>query len=256
MARPKVQCSGYITICPACGVQHQEGCDVTTCPSCGAELIRCTRSAVYQFHYCHQHGGPRPTMGIFGKEPMSRFPIVKLSEKYDRMQKSGRLLSNRAAIEVVRTRIQQLAERIDMNHAPDRLATLGKLWADYRSAQNRGSGTEMAISAKQLDEQFAAAATDYAAWSQMFEAIDLDSKLVEREIKTIRELRAILTAEDARELVAKFLAVILRVFHDQPKKLKEVQFQVVKIIGDSPIDIPLNGERVVDVELDDEEEEV
>ena len=255
MARPKVQCSGYITICPACGVQHQEGCEVTTCPSCGAELTRCLRSAVYQLHYCHQHGGPRPTMGIFGKEPMSRFPIVKLSEKYDRMQKSGRLLSNRAAIEVVRTRIQQLAERIDMNHAPDRLATLGKLWADYRSAQNRGSGTEMAISAKQLDEQFAAAVTDYAAWSQMFEAIDLDSKLVEREIKTIRELRAILTAEDARELVAKFLAVILRVFHDQPKKLKEVQFQVVKIIGDSPIDIPLNGERVVDVELDDEEEE-
>ena len=131
MARPKVQCSGFITICPACGVQHQEGCEVTTCPSCGAELNRCTRSAVYQFHYCHQHGGPRPTMGIFGKESMSRFPIVKLSEKYDRMQKSGRLLSNRAAIEVVRTRIQQLAERIDMNHAPDRLATLGKLWADY-----------------------------------------------------------------------------------------------------------------------------
>jgi len=191
-------------------------------------------------------------MGRFGKESMSRFPIVKLSEKYDRMQKSGRLLSNRAAIEVVRTRIQQLAERIDMNHAPDRLATLGKLWADYRSAQNRGSGTEMAIATKQLDEQFAAAVTDYAAWSQMFEAIDLDSKLVEREIKTIRELRAILTAEDARELVAKFLAVILRVFHDQPKKLKQVQFEVIKMIGDSPIDIPLNSESVIDVEEEDD----
>ena len=54
----------------------------------------------------------------------SSFPLTRLAAKYNQMTGDGRVLSNRRAIEIVRMRIQQLAARIDLNEAPDRMARL------------------------------------------------------------------------------------------------------------------------------------
>lgn len=175
------------------------------------------------------------------------FPLVKLAERYGKMIRDGRILSVRASIEVVRGRIQQLAARIDMDDAPDRLEKLSALWEEYIGAKRAGKSLELINLEMQLTDQFEKAHADYAAWQQMMMAIDLDRKLVESEVKVIQKIKAILTAEDAYELIAKILAIILRIFPDDKAKLKQVQYEFTKLIGDQPVDIG----NPIDVEAED-----
>lgn len=196
---------------------------------------------------CQNHGGPNPYRGEYGRsQDLAKFPIVKLSEKYRQMQEDGRLLSNRASIEIVRSRIQQLAERIDVDEAPDRLRKIGDYWAEYMEAKIAGKAADVVMLEKKLSREMDKAREDYLIWTQMFEALDLDSKLVEREMKVVKEIRAFLTAEDAYDLVAKLLAVVTDVV-DDPIKLKQIQYRFTKAIGER------NDPRPIDVDSEDVE---
>lgn len=173
---------------------------------------------------------------------LKQFPIVKLADKYMKLQEDGRILSNRASIEIVRDRIRQLAERVDLDEAPDRLRRIGEFWAEYMENKIAGNMGEMIKMEKKIDREVQAARDDYMIWTQMFEAIDLDSKLVEREMKVVKEVRAFLTAEDAYNLVAKLLAVVTDVV-DDPEKLRIIQYKFTRLIGDKtdtqrePVDV-------------------
>jgi len=48
----------------------------------------------------------------------------------------------------------------------------------------------------------------------------------------LKEIKAIITIEDARELQIKLLAAMMRVLQDDPKKLKQVQYEFARITGD------------------------
>lgn len=200
------------------------------CENCGTSLA-CNRPAASYSEYCANHGGPVPAQGKYPE--MRQFPIVRLAEKYNQMQTSARMLSLQSSIALVRGRIEQLAERIDENHAPDRLSKIAKLWQEYIEEP---SETERVKIKYKITHQINAAVTDFAAWEQLMLAMDLDRKLVESEVKVVKDIRAILTAEDAYELVAKLLAIILRVFPDDPKKLMQVQYEFSRLIGDKPIE--------------------
>lgn len=161
----------------------------------------------------------------------SQFPIMRLAAKYNQMQKDGPLLSTRHSIAIVRERISQLAERIDLNEAPDRLARIVEAWHKYTGELDSGKTVEAMLTREKIDHEIEAAYHDYAAWKQMFEALDLDRKMVESEVKIIKDIGAIMTAETAREFQAKLLAAVLRVEKD-PKKLRQIQYEFAKITGD------------------------
>jgi hypothetical protein len=202
---------------------------------------------VPNFNYCAAHGGPIPSRGIYGKDSFMSFPIVKLADRYAKMIRDGRVLSVRSSIEVIRGRIQQLAQRIDFDDDPDRLNKISELWDEYLDAKHTGHSSEVVKLEFQIANQFEKAKKDYAAWQQMILAIDLDRKLVESEVKVVKEIKAILTAEDAYELIAKILAIILRIFPDDKAKLKQVQYEFTRLIGEQPIDI---SAPVVEVEAE------
>jgi hypothetical protein len=94
-----------------------------------------------------------------------------------------------------------------------------------------GKRTEAEVTAIEIDTQFDAAYHDYAAWEQMMMAIDLDRRLVESEVKVAKDLHAMLTSEEAYELVAKLLSAVLRVVSD-PRQLKAIQYEFTRITGD------------------------
>jgi len=144
------------------------------------------------------------------------------------------ILSNRKSIEIVRMRVDELLERIDANQAPDRLENLSRLWKKFKKARYQGSDLDVLSLEKELEAEFEAAYHDYAAWQQMMEVLDLDRKLVESEVKIAKDLHAILTAEDAYELVAEIFAVILRIEED-PLKLKRYQFELTRLVGDGSV---------------------
>ncbi len=155
--------------------------------------------------------------------------------------KNGRVLSNRHSIEIIRDRVMQLMERIDENDAPDRLNTLEKLWERYKTQKEAGQNVEAVITAAEIDTAFAAARTDFAVWNQMLQLLDLDRKMVESEVKIAKEIKAIITAEEAFELVAKLMASIFSSvnsmetlsIHDKGILLKRIQYEFTRIVGDN-----------------------
>jgi hypothetical protein len=170
----------------------------------------------------------------------SEFPISQLASKYLDMSRNGQFLSNQHSLEIIRQRIIDLASRIDKEQAPERLATLGKLWAEFKANGGvRGADLDARKAAAMLDAEFESAYHDYAAWQQMFEALDLDRKMVESEVKIAKDLKAILTAKDAYELTAKLLASIIEaatslIVDDTVRSrfLKRIQYEFARLIGD------------------------
>jgi hypothetical protein len=102
---------------------------------------------------------------------------------------------------------------------------------------------------KEIDEQFAAAREDYLSWEQMFNAIDVRRKMVDSEVKVAKDIQAILTAEDAYELVAKLLACVIQIEND-PNKLKQIQYEFTRIVGDTPV----GSKDTIDAEFVEDDE--
>lgn len=172
----------------------------------------------------------------------SQFPIARLASKYTELTESGRFLSNQQSMEIIRTRIQQLAERIDLNEAPDRLKKLMVLWGEFNECEAAGDQIGLMKVKYQINAEFEAAYHDYMSWQQMFDALELDRKMVESEVKIAKDLKAILTAKDAYELAAKLLAAIIEaanslIFDPQLRArfLKRIQYEFARLVGDRSI---------------------
>lgn len=221
--------------CKSCGwVAEKER--PANCPECGADL-RCGNPPVPGYTRCRVHGGPNPANDFYGTGRMttggsSSFPLVRLAAKYRQMMTDGNVLSNRKAIDIIDTRIVQLLERIDVHEAPERVSKIYNLWGEYKQARDAKRLDEaMAISLK-LDETFEAVYHDYQAWKQMFEALDLRGKTVEREVKILGQIKALITVEQARDMAAQMLGAAMSVIGDDPKKLKRLQYEFIRITGE------------------------
>jgi len=162
----------------------------------------------------------------------AQFPIVRLAAKYNQMLADGRVLSNRQAIDIADIRIRQLLERVDVDEAPERVAKLYGLWGEYMDAKKAGFSSEAAMLEKRIDDEFEKIYHDYQAWKQIFEALNLRSQWVEREVKIATAINAVLTAEEAYQAFAKLLSAAMNVVGDDPKKMKRLQYEFSRIIGE------------------------
>lgn len=245
------KCAHLLHNCPNCKRHFRNHELLEWCPDCQTDL-HCNAYPVYGSKFCMQHGGPVPSRGFYGigraivTGADSKFPISQLANKYLQLTTDGRYLSNFESIEIIRNRIMQLAQRIDLNEAPDRLQRIQELWTEYRRWQP--GELEAKKLAYQLDAEFEAAFHDYAAWQQMFEALELDRKMVESQVKIAKDLKAILTAEDAYSLAAKLLAAIIEaastlIVDDETRSrfLKRIQYEFARLVGDRRSDQDSDG---------------
>jgi hypothetical protein len=180
-----------------------------------------------------------------------REPIGQLAKMYAKQMENGAVLSNQAAIEIIDQRILQLAGRIDVEDAPQRMKHLYSLFVELKTAQSSGKGAEVIVLMKELDNEFEKAYHDYAAWEQMILVFDLRRKMVESEIKVVKEMKAILTAEQAYKLVAKLMAICIRLIKD-PKLLRQINYEFSRLIGENDLREPV---EIVDMEDEEEAEE-
>lgn len=230
-----MKCSGVINKCRDCKEWNKEKKEV--CPKCGADM-KCQADAVTGWKWCKQHGGPNPKNNFYGKMAMtngkgSQFPIMRLAAKYAEMQKNGLVMSNRAAVDVLDHRIKQLLERIDVNEAPERINKLYGLWTELKKYEIEGKNVEVIVTKKEIDAEFEKAYHDYMAWKQVFEALDIRGKMMERELKLVQAMKGLMTAEDGYELVAKVMGAMMRVVGDDPQKLRQMQYEFAKLTGES-----------------------
>lgn len=229
-----MKCVALRRSCRACG-WRVEGAGVKVCGACGMDM-RCGKDAVRGYVVCDSHGGPAPSRNFYGRGPMSngsnsQFPLTRLASKYVQMSTDGRVLSLRGAIETIDSRVQQLLERVEVGEAPERIKDLFEKWQEFKALPS--SSPEYLTARVEMDEVFERIYHDYAAWRQIFEALELRGKTTEREIKALKEIKAIMTVEDGYELAAKLMAAVIRVIGDDPKKIKQVQYEFARIIGES-----------------------
>jgi len=240
-----MKCLGKLTTCRKCKERLDGRSD--TCPHCG-EDARCQKAVVPGYNYCDVHGAPAPGRNFYGKgAPIvsgsgSSFPLVRLASKYKEMQKDGALLSNRQAIDIIDERVVQLLERIDVDEAPERMERLYNLWQDYRAAKESRNTTEVIILADKIDKEFEKVYHDYKAWEQMFTALEVRRRHVESEVKILKDIHAVMTAEDAYEMVAKLMAAVITAV-DDPKTIKRIQYEFTRIVGDVSDDAATRLER-------------
>jgi hypothetical protein len=252
------KCSAFVRTCPGCKKRLPENGKAETCPECGA-CLRCDNFVVPGYNYCSVHGGPAPSRNFYGKGrgmttgKGSNFQLTRIASKYNEIQRNGQILSNRRARDIIWHRVEELAADIDTKDAPDKLEKLGALWKDYRGKQSNGLLVEAALVAKDIDDEFEKAYYLFQAWRQMFQALELHSKMTESEVKIMKDLKAIMTYEDANLLVAKIMAVFLRILQDDPKRLKEAQYELTRLTGDFADERPDNGTWARGGEGDDEE---
>lgn len=235
------RCDGSYARCKQCKEFIPRENRSWVCPHCGAET-RCKDAKVPGYHYCRNHGGPNPRNNYYGHGRSmvtgegSQFPITRLAARYNEMKKNGRLLSTRESIDIVRKRVVELLSRIEQSQDPDRVGKIQKLWNKYKLADQLDK-LKLQL---EIDDELEKAFHDYASWNQVFLALDLDRKLVESEVKVAKDMHAILTAEDAYELVAKLLASIIDAVRQQKDVedvskahiLKRVEYEFTKIIGE------------------------
>lgn len=162
----------------------------------------------------------------------SQFPLVRLASKYREMMRDGNVLSNRNAVNLVDARITQLLERVDVQEAPDRVAKLYNLWLEFTSAEADGREKDRASARMSLDAEFEKVYHDYNAWKQIFEALDLRGRLTAQEVKTLGQLGMLITMERAYEMAAQMLGASMKVIGDDPGKLKELQYEFIRITGE------------------------
>lgn len=238
------KCKELIRKCRKCQRYFWRGDDTNPCPSCG-ERRECTHDPVQGYDYCNVHGGPSPKRGFYGLgRPIvtgasSKFPLTAIAGKALEQRSDGRLLSNRNAIDIIDQRILQLAGRIDLDEAPERMAALYKLWNEYKELLAIGKDTEATLTKHQIDDAFEKAYHDYAAWNQMMDVLDLRRKHIESEVRVLKDIKAILTAEDANELTAKLFAANIAALNAmvvsneiRVKLLKRIEYEFRRIIGD------------------------
>lgn len=229
------KCKHIKKTCKACG-WRSEGERKKTCPNCGADL-RCGNYPVAGYTLCKSHGGPNPAADYYGAGTMttgssSQFPIVRLASKYKEMMRNGSVLSNRQTIDLLDIRIQQLLERVDFGEAPERIAKLYSLWSEYEEYVLARDDVNATISRRRLSDEFEKIYHDYNAWKQILEILDLRGKSVDREMKVLERIGALITMEEAYQMAAKMLGAAMKVIGDDPKKLKELQYEFVRITGE------------------------
>lgn len=230
-----MKCVGILAKCRDCGFWNKD--EKKQCPNCGSTNMKCTSNAVKGYNRCEKHGGPNPKNNYYGSQKMvtgmnSQFPITRLAAKYAQIQSDGVVMSNRAAIDVIDTRIRQLLDRVDVEDAPERMARLYTLWQEYEECLAKDDKLNEIVTRKAISETFEKAYHDYQGWKQILEALDLRGKQVEREVKVIKEMKGLMTAEDGYELVAKIMGAIMRLFQGDSHTLKKVQYEFTKIIGE------------------------
>jgi hypothetical protein len=152
----------------------------------------------------------------------SRAMIPQMASKYMEQTKDSMYILNKKSIDLLDARIVDLLDRTDSESSPERMERIAKYWNEFKSrvpglAYDVANDKEAYKAYLALDAEVEAAFHDYAAWRQIFEALELRRKHTESEMKILKDMKALMTAEDGMELVSQLFAAIMKVLKDEPK---------------------------------------
>lgn len=166
--------------------------------------------------------------------------MANLASKYIEIRKSGPYQTNKASVDVLDARITALLARIDQNESPERLENMVKAWEGIKKAvpgmkiwlKDKPAGLK-AFNA--LEDEAEKAYHDYESWRQIMQVFDLRRKVTKDEMSILKDMQALISAEDAMELAGQLLAAVLLVCESEPngsRLIKTIHSEFARILGE------------------------
>ena len=196
-------------------------------------------------------------MGTIKTGSQSKSMIAKMASKYIDQKKNAFYLLNKNAIDLIDGRIVDLMERIDLEASPDRVKRIIRLWGEFKAAfpglrSYFASSPDADRAYSSLNAEMEAAYHDYNGWTQIFNALELRRKHTESEIKILKDLKVLMTAEDGMELAAQLFAAVVETLRNEPKgqsyiQLIRLKFERLTGAGDFEPD-EAGGTEIIDLD--------
>lgn len=198
---------------------------------------KCKRSAVYATDRCTRHGGGKPLQGkprghqnfktgshsdllvfkfagqiIEGKVPMPRryekFIPPRLAEKYLESVNDPEIIALNDDIALVETRIKQLIANLDRDQPPQVWEDAYNAFQAFMMFKRLGDAVKGADSLALLEDIFEREATEREAWDEVFMRLEQRMKLASEERKRRLDMKNLLDAERAMDMVSSLLAAV------------------------------------------------
>lgn len=170
----------------------------------------------------------------------SKSLVANLASKYIDIRKSGPYQTNKATVDVLDARITALLDRVDQNESPERLSNMVKAWENIKNAvpnlkmflKDNPNGIKAYNS---LDEEAEKAYHDYESWRQIMQVFDLRRKVTKDEMSILKDMQALISAEDAYELAGQLLAAVLLVLEGEQngsRLIQAIHSEFARVLGE------------------------
>lgn len=196
---------------------------------------QCKKFAVPGSSKCHYHGGKSPR-GIASPNTKhgrySKHLPGRLLERYQESLADTELLALREEVSIVDARISDLLTRVESGESGKNWKDVQEAWKAYKVAEKANDADLKFMAHGEIEEAIAAGVTDYTAWTEVRQAIELRRKLVESERKRLVDAQQMITAEQAMLLITAVTDAVRRHVSDRDT-LAEIQADVAKLTAAS-----------------------
>ncbi len=162
-------------------------------------------------------------------------PLNKVASKYLEIQGDPKAATLRPLHTALNARLMVLLGRAGIGDSSSRMENIVQLWERFKKWHPKLElyfhGAEPIKAFNALDAELKAAVHDYAAWNEIYTLIDVKRKVSESEMKILKDMKALISAEDAFDMAAQLLAAVTKV-EDDPRKLEEIRYEFARILGD------------------------
>ncbi len=181
---------------------------------------------------CRMHGGKQPH-GIARSNTKhgrySKYLPGRLLERYQESLVDSELLALREEISIVDARISDLLTRVESGESGENWEAIQKAWQEFREARSTRKTELIAIAEDRLEMAIDAGVTDYTAWTEVRQAIELRRKLVDSERKRLVAAQQMITADEVMLLITAIADTVRRNVSDSDT-LSAIQADIDQLI--------------------------
>lgn len=204
---------------------------------CGARTKNgspCKTSPITGRNRCRLHGGasprglahPRTSHGKYSKDLPSRLAL-----RYEEARTDEELLALREEIAVIDVRLGDLLTRVDSGESGAVWRKIKKTYRDMSRAVRAGNQQEFAELLNEMGQLINRGHGEYAAWNEIFKAVESRRKVTESERKRLTDMKQIMTAEEATHLLSFVVATIRKHVKDR-RTLASISQEISKYVVD------------------------
>lgn len=194
---------------------------LTTAATCGAKTRAgspCPNPAMENGR-CRMHGGKSlsgiasPTF-VHGRSVRSHTLPARLVERYEASVNDPDLLSLRHSIALADARTQDLLDRVDSGESGETWNALKKTWEECEENRHKADSGDVEArrdfwqAYEMIGVLISEGQSDYAAWRETLAVDEHRRRLADSERARVKDLKAMITAEKAMNLIGAVIGVV------------------------------------------------